>query len=96
MKVIKESKNLGTQEFVCEECGTEFIADRGEYTQTIGEDNESLGWEKGFLGFSTDTLLYKVTPSFVIEVVCPSCGSEISKYIPTGEKSYIKETYCGW
>jgi rubredoxin len=95
MKVIKESKNLGTQEFICKECGTEFSAERGEYTQTIGEEKEDLGWKKGWLGIETDTALYKATPSFVIDVVCPSCGSEITNFIPTGEKSYTEEIYCG-
>ena len=95
MKVIKESKNLGTQEFVCENCGTEFSADRGEYIQRIGEESEDMGWKKGFLGIEATTALYKKIPSFVITVSCPSCKYEIEKYIPTGEKSYVKEVYCG-
>ena len=95
MKVIKESKNLGTLSFVCECCGTEFSADRGEYKQEIGEETESMGWKRGFLGIPTSTAIYKKTPSFAIAVVCPSCKNGIEKYIPTGEKSYLEEVYCG-
>ena len=95
MKITKESKNLGVIEFVCENCGTEFNADRGEYTQVIREETDDLGWKRGFLGFATSTAVFQKTPSFIITVQCPSCKNKVEKHIPTGEKPYLKEeVFC--
>lgn len=96
MKITKESKNLGTLEFICHFCRTEFTADRGEYDQEIGTDSEFLGWKSGFLGFSSATSLRRETPCFIVTAACPSCENETTKRIPTGEKSYVDENYCGW
>jgi hypothetical protein len=96
MKITKEGKDLGTLDFVCEDCGTEFSAERGEYTQRIGETREDLGW-KMFGCFETGVMKRKITPCYIATAICPSCEAEIDIYIPKGE-SYTKDVNCsgGW
>jgi predicted RNA-binding Zn-ribbon protein involved in translation (DUF1610 family) len=89
MKILKETTDLGAQSFICSECGTEFVAERGEYKQKRGKDYRTIKWRRGF--FTTDTRVYEVTPCHTLEIDCPSCGEELEKLIPTGEASYTEE-----
>lgn len=96
MKIIKERENLGSQVFSCETCGTEFIAERGEYTQIISEYEEIVGRKPGVWSFLTGTVLVKTTPCFYIVAKCPYCRTKMGRYVPTGEKPCVHDAVYWW
>ena len=78
MKITKKPFTLGTLQFSCSNCGTEWELLEGEYIPERGYDLELVS--RNFF-----TSHYDEIPGWVVRTSCPSCDCMVRRDFPTGE-----------